>query len=229
MRPRQLTIVSVLVLGAAATGCALWLGQWKRELWLPSLACNLFTTAVAIWIINVAVEGQKQAEAARGAEVERKLTAQLVRNPASLGVLIAVEVLQALEPSIDSGMREIEKWRPSMKRLSGQWRDNILFYGRWMDIELIQALDHTQSGLAGLGGMPARPIPGQDSMIWLYADEVLQGGAALAERFKIKEVREVLDRFEPQRDRISNALVKRSPMAEHVLGGRGKDTSPESS
>ena len=35
-------------------------------------------------------------------------------------------------------------------QLSRQLRDNIMFYGRWLDAEVIHDLDNSQSGLAGM-------------------------------------------------------------------------------
>ena len=64
---------SVIVCEGLSAFIALRVNDWKIITWGPSLACNLFTTGLAIWVINVVVADFEERERKREEDHETNL------------------------------------------------------------------------------------------------------------------------------------------------------------
>jgi hypothetical protein len=195
-------------------GVTLGVLYWRNPgPWMPSIACNCFTSGLVILTIDllgIMAEHRREEQRSRA---EKALTRGLVTATPLLGVTLAIDILRSLQGSQQAGKKAVERWQPTIRRLNAALRDDILYYSRWLDIEAVFALDLVQSSLAEFIGDDHILI---DPVMWLAADGVLQGAEQTAAQFDLSSVKLELREFSDERQRIRKIVEVRAETIRHA-------------
>lgn len=139
------------VLLLAAVAIAIGFRDYRPEIWLPSLACNLFTTALAIFMINALLADQEKKRRRARRRGRRLLALHRTFYP-SLGCLRAGDAiaLRALHGSWDDLMAFLAENESEYREDLDLVRRKLAVYGRFLSFRQLQALEGMISAVDGL-------------------------------------------------------------------------------
>jgi len=185
---------------------------YKADLWIPSLTCNLFTTGLAIVIVNglIARSERRRLEAAEKTFKERQLeqVSRLMQQTASgLGLVHVMGVLEDLERS--RGVDYVDKWSNEVREQGRDVLRRAQLYAHMLDADTLSQLDIIGScleQLAGIGWLRSKPFDYQAGIIFQALEGILDGHRHLVNTFDLPSLREFIDDLQPKATRLSDKL-----------------------
>ena len=197
----RLTLVNRVVLwllvGSAvvtALTFAGWLGRLNPAIWVPSLVCNLITTAIAIHFINhVLVQRQESAR-----DDQMRVVAETLQLSLWLQLMI---VLRRAGKSPEDGVRAMIDNKDGVIHLSNRIQETIQTYSAVFDFPFLTALHSARVALGHMVHVSrADDEDGDAFTVAMMCQMVLWPYEVLLERFpRIPGPRDPNDYGEPRR------------------------------
>jgi hypothetical protein len=206
---------------SAVLSLVLW--RWQPALWIPSLACNLLTTGIAIWLVNWLVGDLERRESERTRRlreaVEQSVKRQAERQAASGGpiwIMGALQIMEGLAVSSEKGEVARRGWRVQHGDVGENLRDTLMIYGQWLDYELLFELDELQNSLRRLARDPQGVQVDLDEFeTWFYADHIVQVAEQVSSRLGLK-LGDLIELAKASREQATRRMAAENPMAARV-------------
>jgi len=204
-------VVGVLVVIAATITVAF--NQYRPELWVPSLVCNLATTALAIAAVNILIARyEKRAQKAQERALEARRAVRAARRKRAIQAFLGTETYWPVLVCISAGhdvmlvarhgmlpdvIELLRKKGPEYRYQAGWLRTLTLTYSRYFKVRELRWLNRLQANLEALADHPGIKVSDDMQKLGIVQSlgEISANSRALMTSFALAPVLDEIDEF----------------------------------